>query len=386
MLNKLLIILIMLTFTFVFSDAFAEDTISFYGTQNCLPDIRCVEIFWDQNSDLYINGHVNFSNNKSVNLQSSDDIVIIQTYDSTGWPVGAKSQLSSLKLLSYVDSDGNTITKTVLPFQFHVSDRDGSCLLFPNVTDCTFQKSDRYSVYVFHGRERNEFQIEPFRNYGKIDIYAGITKSDFFTQSKLDPTQESPFPSHKTHYFVPSTIEEEITNPMWYFLLIPIIVGVVIISILYKKPHIKKIRKDPKKRITESDLQNNFSRLDWEDAEDLVGELFKEKGYRVEVGILSESGEQKRSGDFGIDVRAKNSHESIGIQVKHWTANVTSQDVAKTIGYADPFDKIIVISTKSDFTAQTYTAKNDGQFKKAELWNTDKFKDEIRKYILTDTK
>ena len=128
--------------------------------------------------------------------------------------------------------------------------------------------------------------------------------------------------------------------------------------------------------ISESDLMNNFAKLTWQDAEDLVGELFKEKGYEIQVGVLTESGEQKRSGDFGIDVRAKTSDESVGIQVKHWTANVTSEDVAKTIGYADPFDKIIIISTKSDFTAQTYTAKNDGQFKKAELWNSEKFKNE----------
>ena len=138
------------------------------------------------------------------------------------------------------------------------------------------------------------------------------------------------------------------------------------------------------REITEADLRNNFSKLSWKDAEDLVGELFKEKGYKIEVGVLSESGEQKRSGDFGIDVRAKNSNESIGIQVKHWTENVKSEDVAKTIGYADPFDKVIIISTKSDFTAQTYTAKNEGQFKKAELWNTDKFKDEIRTHILIE--
>ncbi len=176
---------------------------------------------------------------------------------------------------------------------------------------------------------------------------------------------------------------EVITDSTWYILLIPIIVGISIIAALYRIASNKKIRKDPKKRITETDLQNNFSRLSWEDAEDLVGELFKEKGYKVEVGVIGESGEQKRSGDFGIDVRAKTSHETIGIQVKHWVANVTSQDVAKTIGYADPFDKVIIISTKSDFTAQTYTAKNEGQFKKAELWNTEKFKQEIRKYILT---
>lgn len=170
----------------------------------------------------------------------------------------------------------------------------------------------------------------------------------------------------------------------WFLVIIPIIAGIIVIYISYQKSSLKKARIDPKKRITEADLRNNFSKLSWKDAEDLVGELFKEKGYKIEVGVLSESGEQKRSGDFGIDVRAKNSNESIGIQVKHWTDNVKSEDVAKTIGYADPFDKVIIISTKSDFTTQTYTAKNEGQFKKAELWNTDKFKDEIRTHILIE--
>jgi len=226
---------------------------------------------------------------------------------------------------------------------------------------------DEYGTFVgYHSLNEGAYKIQV--QYGDSFVEKNISISS--TKTVNANTSEKIF--------------EMIDSSTWFLVIISIIVGIIVIYISYQKSSLKKARIDPKKRITEADLRNNFSKLSWKDAEDLVGELFKEKGYKIEVGVLSESGEQKRSGDFGIDVRAKNSNESIGIQVKHWTENVKSEDVAKTIGYADPFDKVIIISTKSDFTAQTYTAKNEGQFKKAELWNTDKFKDEIRTHILIE--
>ena len=120
--------------------------------------------------------------------------------------------------------------------------------------------------------------------------------------------------------------------------------------------------------------------------------MFEKKGYTVEVGVRSKSGEMKRSGDFGIDVRATintkkysifTKKEKLGIQVKHWEANVGFDDAAKTMGVSDEYDKVIIVSTKSDFSHQVYQNKKDRKnWKKLELWNSEKFKDELRKHVL----
>ena len=74
----------------------------------------------------------------------------------------------------------------------------------------------------------------------------------------------------------------------------------------------------------------------------------KKKGYSVEV--------TKPTGDFGIDVEAKKDKKFIGIQVKHWkkSSNVRFEDVAKTLGVAQKFEKVIIVSTKSGFTPQSW--------------------------------
>ena len=51
--------------------------------------------------------------------------------------------------------------------------------------------------------------------------------------------------------------------------------------------------------------------------------------------------------------------EKLGIQVKHWENNVGFDDAAKTMGVSEEYDKVIIISTKSDFTHQVYENKNE---------------------------
>ena len=126
-------------------------------------------------------------------------------------------------------------------------------------------------------------------------------------------------------------------------------------------------------KVTEDDLQNNFSRLSWENAEDLVGKLFEKKGYSVIVS--------QRSADFGIDVHAENGSEKLGIQVKHWNHQVGFEDVAKTLGVSQQFNKVILVNTKNGFTPQAWKHANNNPYL-IELWDSNRFKQELRQYVV----
>jgi hypothetical protein len=57
--------------------------------------------------------------------------------------------------------------------------------------------------------------------------------------------------------------------------------------------------------ITEIDIENNFHRYTWQQAEDLVGKLFEKKNYTVTIGVPTVNGGIKRQGDFGMMLRPK---------------------------------------------------------------------------------
>jgi len=136
--------------------------------------------------------------------------------------------------------------------------------------------------------------------------------------------------------------------------------------------------------LMESDLQNNFVRFSWQQAEDLVGKLFEKKEYSVTVGVPTADGGTKRQGDFGIDVEAKNEKEYLGIQVKHWSMDVGFEDVAKTLGVAQKFNKVIIVSTKSGFTSQALEHAQKNPYL-IELWDSNKFKNELRQHLLNNS-
>jgi HJR/Mrr/RecB family endonuclease len=136
--------------------------------------------------------------------------------------------------------------------------------------------------------------------------------------------------------------------------------------------------------LMESDLQNNFTRFSWQQAEDLVGKLFEKKGYSVTIGVPTSDGGTKRQGDFGIDVEAKNEKEYLGIQVKHWIMDVGFEDVAKTLGVAQKFNKVIIVSTKSGFTSQASEHAQNNPYL-IELWDSNKFKNELRQHVISST-
>ena len=200
--------------------------------------------------------------------------------------------------------------------------------------------------------------------------------------------------------------EQEESNPIWFFILVGLI-AIVIVFLKYKRPKEKLVfnstiddnvnynetnyyetNSNKTKtvsdiyhgNITSQDLKNNFRRLSWENAEDLVALLFKHKGYSVKIGSPSSNGKRKRQGDYGIDVEAKSDTEFLGIQVKHWTNNVGFDDIAKTLGVAQKFNKVIIVSTKAGFSRQARKHANDNSYL-IELWDSNRFKQELKQHL-----
>jgi DNA replicative helicase MCM subunit Mcm2 (Cdc46/Mcm family) len=99
--------------------------------------------------------------------------------------------------------------------------------------------------------------------------------------------------------------------------------------------------------------------------ERFIGELFKKKGYSVEV--------TPPSGDFGIDVIAKKDGEKIAIQCKLFSndTKIDAQSVQKVLGSASsPFDanKAIFITTASGYTNQAIEQMKTSKLP-LELWD-----------------
>ena len=329
------------------SPAFAENTIGFpfihYPSGLDFPIVQ---------DTVIINGHVKFENNKAVGLGIGPGYQItVQVYSSDDKLMYTKSMTSNP--IENVSPLG-----TISPFAIPIPSEK-------------FTKPDRYSVYVFYGVPDSSFRNTQYS--GLHYVFVGTDPASF--QEKLNRDQQLQLqantpptpPLQKTN--TPS-----ISNPQDVESYTEIIVIIFIIAIAgFVARIIYQNRGSRIKRfgITEEDLKNNFRRLNDNDAEKLVGELFRKKGYTVQVGVPSLSGDMKYQGDYGIDVRATISgksfkiipkKEKIGIQVKHWESNVDPQAVGYSVGMSAEFDKVIDISTKSEFTKQTYEALRLGKY------------------------
>ena len=130
-------------------------------------------------------------------------------------------------------------------------------------------------------------------------------------------------------------------------------------------------------KISEKDLENNFKRFSDYDMEELTGELFKAKGYTVEVS--SKVNDQK------IDVWATTKDGTIiGIQVKHWENNVGHDTVSEVLGSnLGKVTQYIIISTKAGFTKSAIDHQQQHNVI-MNLWDSDKFKNELREHLINN--
>lgn len=121
-------------------------------------------------------------------------------------------------------------------------------------------------------------------------------------------------------------------------------------------------------------IDKNFMNLSHFQFEKFVAELFEKMGYNTTV--------TRKTGDFGVDVIAKDKHDTIAIQVKQNRAgnNVSNIIVQNILGsmWKVKANKSIIITT-SDFTVQ---AKEQAQEAPVELWNLRTLKQIVRKYFI----
>ena len=245
-------------------------------------------------------------------------------------------------------------------------------------------------------------------NYGKYG--SAITQEFTVSNDGLPiPIKPEPIPvTSTTNTPEPSNqIMVEVSEPNssginWTMIGGFVIVGIIIVVIIFKKIRSFTVSNsygdyeeqdseedynDPNDPMypTRDDLENNFKRYTWEQAEDLTALLFRAKGYSAKVGVpTKDKWKTKRSGDHGIDVRAEIDNVTVGIQVKHWESkNVNEDSVIKTNGSRNLFDHLIIISVQSGFEKNALIwAKEPGNLNKLELWDSEKFKDQIKKYLL----
>ncbi len=121
-------------------------------------------------------------------------------------------------------------------------------------------------------------------------------------------------------------------------------------------------------------LENNFKDMQGWEFEKFVAKLFEKMGYKTRI--------TKGSGDFGIDVIAKNGKDVVAIQVKRWGERqlVTPDIVQRTIGAMNRFgaNKCMVITT-SDFTV---AAKEAAKGEPIELWDKEALHKFVKKYFI----
>jgi restriction system protein len=122
-------------------------------------------------------------------------------------------------------------------------------------------------------------------------------------------------------------------------------------------------------------INTNFTTIDPYEFEEVVKNLFISKGY--------ESYTTPKSNDYGVDVIAKLDNRVIAIQVKKYSKgnNVSNVDIQKLLGamtYKDYKATEALFITTSDYTTKAIEqAKNNP----IELWDGEKIKNEIEKYL-----
>lgn len=120
--------------------------------------------------------------------------------------------------------------------------------------------------------------------------------------------------------------------------------------------------------------QQKYSHIEPYEFEKRVALLFRKMGFKVKL--------TSKSGDYGVDVIAKDETETVAIQVKRYRPgnNVGNRDVQRLLGamqlHSIRADKA-VIATTSDFTIQ---AKEQAKETPIELWNGDFLDSMFEKY------
>lgn len=93
--------------------------------------------------------------------------------------------------------------------------------------------------------------------------------------------------------------------------------------------------------------------VDWREFENLIGDLYRDDGFDVDV--------TQSSADLGVDVWARDGEENMAIQIKHFQTDQTVgrevlQKLVSTLAKGDADKAIVVTSSEFADTAQRYAA------------------------------
>ena len=120
-------------------------------------------------------------------------------------------------------------------------------------------------------------------------------------------------------------------------------------------------------------LETDFKNLDGHEFEQIVGKLYRKKGFRVE--------QTPKGADQGVDLIAKKGKITLIIQTKNWKNKVTNTDVLKTSGARQMFHaNYSMIITSSTFTASAKEAiRNSPRIRGTEIIG---LKRQFKKYFV----
>lgn len=115
-------------------------------------------------------------------------------------------------------------------------------------------------------------------------------------------------------------------------------------------------------------IESGYQYLSPFEFEKYVAQLFKEKDYKVDI--------TPKSGDFGADVIARKSGETVAIQVKKQRNNVGVKDVSHLVGSLHYYgaDRGVLVTTSNFTKAAIEMAKKAP----VELWDRERLNNEIR--------
>ena len=376
--------------------AFAESTIT----------MQTDRTHYERNHIVYVSGQVNIVDDKVVGLDIPKGLnVSLEIFDS-------RNQLSTV-LTEKSDDNGKFF------FEIHLNQ---------------LSTSDKYKLVAYYGIANRELMNTQYSATSHIFIGSPSTP----TPQQNTPVPQAPVPQNNPTVTPPPSQDSDFNWTMVLgFVIVGVVIGVPIIrklgllsfgsggySALYEcemcgrtfqhladykqhqqthgEPHFKcnicgrrfykqenlmthvkhdhsskppKPQTRPRRELTESDLRNDFKRYNWRDLEQIVGTLFKKKGYRSFV--------TKGSNDKGIDVEAKRGNSELTkIQVKFWKGDVGRPELQSLVGSSITATQAIMISVKSGFTksAKDYAFNTEAKYK-LKIWGREKFHEEIRKQM-----
>ena len=263
------------------------------------------------------------------------------------------------------------------------------------------------STITINEQDNYELHLINYGKYGSSAFEKFTVSLDGLPIKEPEPTVVTPQPTQNTQVSSPATPQPEPFNN-WTMIVgiavVIIVTGVMIfrkiinsdssISTSYSRDESfhqttddhedshnnATVNENDPLHPTYHDLQNNFQRYTPEMLEDLVVKLFKAKGFDAR-----KNGKTNQS-DGGIDVIANIQGNEVFIQIKHYG---NSGNPIRSASVRDFYGAVTNVAHRGIFITTSYFTKDSHSFaddpsrtKFLELWDAEKFQDEVRRYLI----